>query len=282
MPRVPGPHPAVGRPGPADTFDGLESPAADPPLPRRVERLGRRRLDAGTDGSAAVPFGGPDGQPASAGSDSLFEARAARGMPGTWPPMAPPADAGRPAPVRQDTGQYAAAESSNVPGGQPDAGQPPVPRPGRWQGGVPTGDDPLFRPGAPDPPPGGEGPVPDGRPPEWPAHEGLHTGRRQRPDEAGPGAPAPSPRPEAVPDGPPDFGRQAPHVPRPADPPDAGPEPSALLSGTERDLLAQLQAELAARERRPRPYRRAGRNGTAQTVNGHGPEGERPPPDLAG
>jgi hypothetical protein len=59
--------------------------------------------------------------------------------------------------------------------------------------------------------------------------------------------------------------------------------PPALLHGTEGDLLAQMQAELAARERRPRPYRRAERHGSAHTVNGHssGPDGDRPPPDLA-
>jgi hypothetical protein len=60
-------------------------------------------------------------------------------------------------------------------------------------------------------------------------------------------------------------------------------EPSTLLSGTERDLLDQLQAELAAGDRRPRPYRRAGRNG--RTVNGHddGVNGhDAGPPDLAG
>ncbi len=283
MPRAPGPHPAVGRPGPADTFDGLDSPSVEAPLPRRVERLGRRPLEAGSDGSAAVPFAGPDGQPPSAGTggDSLFETRAARAMPGAWPSPAP-ADTGRPAAARQDNGQYPAAESPTVLGGQSDAGQAPVPRPGRWQGGVPTGDDPLFRPGAADPPAAGEGPAPDGRPTEWPAHEGLRPGRRYRSDESVPGMPAPPPRPETAAEGPPDPGRPAPHVPRPADPSDAGPESSAQLSGTERDLLAQLQAELAARERRPRPYRRAARNGTAQALNGHGSDGDRPPPDLAG
>jgi hypothetical protein len=56
--------------------------------------------------------------------------------------------------------------------------------------------------------------------------------------------------------------------------------PSAL-EGTEGDLMAQLQAELAARERRPRPYRRAEHNGSSHSVNGrgHGHDGERPPPD---
>ena len=45
----------------------------------------------------------------------------------------------------------------------------------------------------------------------------------------------------------------------------------AVLSSTERDLLAQLQAELADRERRPRPYRRA--RSAAPAVNGHGVNG---------
>lgn len=59
--------------------------------------------------------------------------------------------------------------------------------------------------------------------------------------------------------------------------PDADPEPvgdaePSVLSGTERDLLAQLQSELADRERRPRPYRRA-RSAAAPGVNGHGVNG---------
>jgi hypothetical protein len=70
------------------------------------------------------------------------------------------------------------------------------------------------------------------------------------------------------------------------DPEPAEAEPS-VLSSTERDLLSQLQAELADRERRPRPYRRARTpavNGHANGhgVNGHGtddpdPDGPEPP-----
>ena len=45
-----------------------------------------------------------------------------------------------------------------------------------------------------------------------------------------------------------------------------------MINSTERDLLAQLQAELADRERRPRPYRRA-RSAAAPAVNGHGVNG---------
>ena len=44
-----------------------------------------------------------------------------------------------------------------------------------------------------------------------------------------------------------------------------------MLGSTEHDLLAQLQAELADRERRPRPYRRA--RSAAPAVNGHGVNG---------
>jgi hypothetical protein len=68
--------------------------------------------------------------------------------------------------------------------------------------------------------------------------------------------------------------------------PPAEPGPSGQLSGTERDLLAQLQAELAGRQRPSRPYRRAARSSGSGAVNGHGhadgPNGDRTPPDLAG
>jgi hypothetical protein len=104
-------------------------------------------------------------------------------------------------------------------------------------------------------PPFGEGP-PEVSVSGVPVHQpGPPPGRRRRPDDNG------------VPPG-------------PAAPPDS--EPSALLNGTERDLLAQLQADLADQERRPRPYRRAGQNGRSHSVNGHGPGDDRPPPDLAG
>jgi hypothetical protein len=68
--------------------------------------------------------------------------------------------------------------------------------------------------------------------------------------------------------------------------PPVKPGPSRQLSGTERDLLAQLQAELAGRQRPSRPYRRAARSSGTGAVNGHGyadgPNGDRTPPDLAG
>jgi hypothetical protein len=71
----------------------------------------------------------------------------------------------------------------------------------------------------------------------------------------------------------PDDEAAAPAASRPAA---ADPESSGLLSSTEHDLLAKLQAEFGPQERRPRPYRRAGQNGAARSVNGHGPgDGDR-------
>jgi hypothetical protein len=101
-------------------------------------------------------------------------------------------------------------------------------------------------PGADDVPLFGEAPIRDV--PEGPAPDLPRTGRRRRPDADEPEAPAP-----------------------PAS------DVSSLFNNPERDLLAQLQAELAARERRPRPYRRA-RTGAdpapgGDGVNGHGVNG---------
>jgi hypothetical protein len=113
--------------------------------------------------------------------------------------------------------------------------------------------------------------------------------RTPGPDATGPTPPGTAPPEPRLPEPRPDVPR--PDVPRP-DVPWSGPpsspdfETSRLLGGTERDLLSQLQAELPTPERRPRPYRRAGRPGPTGTVNGHGhsprPDGERPPPDMAG
>jgi hypothetical protein len=85
------------------------------------------------------------------------------------------------------------------------------------------------------------------------------------------------PRDERRPDGPsPDPARHGRRRRPDADDPEPGPAPALeaeppVLGGTEHDLLAQLQAELADRERRPRPYRRA--RSTAPAVNGHGVNG---------
>jgi hypothetical protein len=144
------------------------------------------------------------------------------------------------------------------------------------RGDVPVGGEALFGPRVSDVPLFDRPPAPDGRSAD-PAPDGPRPGRRRRPDEPTPGASDASSR--GTPPGPPPADTTSPDTPGPAGPPHPDPEPSALLSGTERDLLAQLHADLA-RERRPRPYRRAGQNGSAGAVNGHhadGSTGDRPP-----
>jgi hypothetical protein len=82
----------------------------------------------------------------------------------------------------------------------------------------------------------------DGHRPDGPPPDPARPGRRRRPD---------------------------------TDDPEPGPAPveePPVLGSTERDLLAQLQAELTDRERRPRPYRRA-RSTATPAVNGHGVNG---------
>jgi hypothetical protein len=181
------------------------------------------------------------------------------------------------------------------------------------------GDAPAPERRVPDGPPSGgvfgradrapaQDPPPDDRAGEPEPDRGApRPGRRRRPEEAAvdlppastpPAPPAPRPAGPTDPAGPTPPG-PTPPGPGPAgssrkDPSDvlrSGPppsdfEPARLLHGTERDLLSQLQAELSTPERRPRPYRRAGRPGPTGTVNGHGhspaPDGERPPPDMAG
>jgi hypothetical protein len=260
MPHTPrtGPADRLGPDGAFDVFGasgGTDPAAAD--LPRRTERSERLRRHAGADGSGVILPARPDGA-SSAGRDggSLFESPTAQVAPSPGP---------RPSPQVNGGGDAAPPDTGEHPGGPlfpsaPGDGQTRLGRPARSPGDRPTADDPLFGPRTPDVPLFGGAPGPDG-----PAPEAQRPGRRRRP--------------EPPPDAPTPFAAAQPaHVPAPSRP---GDDP--LLQGTEGDLLAQLQAELAARERRPRPYRRAERNGSAHTVNGHssGPEGDRPPPDKA-
>jgi hypothetical protein len=133
----------------------------------------------------------------------------------------------------------------------------------------PRSDDPMFGPMQEVPlfseVPGPDGPVPDELAPGSPRRRR----RRPEPDEPASATPAVA---------------EPPSGPEPSGSGPSGSERSGALSGTERDLLAQLQAELAARERHPRPYRRAGQNSGARPVNGHGsaPNCDPNPPDLAG
>ena len=103
----------------------------------------------------------------------------------------------------------------------------------------------TFRPRSSDDVPlFGEAAAPTRGVPEGPAPDLPRTGRRRRPDA---------------------------DEPETAAPPATDVE-SSLLNSTEGDLLAQLQAELAGRERRPRPYRRA-RTDADPAANGHGVNG---------
>ena len=129
-------------------------------------------------------------------------------------------------------------------------GRPPRPGgPVRPPAGPPAAEMPRRLPPLPDvshPPADvplfGDAPSPDGRRPDAAPSDLPREGRRRRPE---------------------------PEEPEPAAPDDDSP----LLAGTERDLLAQLQAELASQERRPRPYRRAARTDVTPAVNGHGANG---------
>jgi hypothetical protein len=129
-------------------------------------------------------------------------------------------------------------------------GRPPRPGgPVRPTAGPPAAEMPRRLPPLPDvshPPADvplfGDAPSPDGRRPDAAPSDLPREGRRRRPE---------------------------PEEPEPAAPDDDSP----LLAGTERDLLAQLQAELASQERRPRPYRRAARTDVTPAVNGHGANG---------
>jgi hypothetical protein len=121
-------------------------------------------------------------------------------------------------------------------GRPPRPGSPVRPPSAEMPRRSPPPDVPLF----------GDAPSPDGRRPDAAPSDLPREGRRRRPE---------------------------PEEPEPAAPPAAPDADSPLLAGTERDLLAQLQAELASQERRPRPYRRAARTDVTPAVNGHGANG---------
>ncbi len=138
----------------------------------------------------------------------------------------------------------------------PTARVGPSPRPAQPGPSTPASDP--APPGASEAPLFGEPPR-DGHRPDAPSTDGGRPGRRRRPDADDP-EPGPPPAVEAQP---------------------------SVLNSTERDLLAQLHAELADRERRPRPYRRArsaapavnGHGVNGHGVNGHGVNGRRPDGD---
>ena len=300
-PMAAGPPPGAGGPPATGSFgvvDPTRTPAhAEPALPRRPARGGRGERDApGRDRATArppldAPGDGDDGV-------SLFESPTGRVEAPRSVPRPPPEDGEQarsaapfpsPEPVRPAE-PFASAEP--VQSAEPARSAEPFP-----STAASFQDDPLFAPDVPlfdDPPTDGAphrpGPMSPGRPTEQEGDQLPRRARRQRSDGP-PSRPFPS-TPFAP--APPDGSGTPDRAPRSADAP-AGPEhggerpdgngrdpvgfDGAAQGTTERDLLAQLQAELAARERRPRPYRRAGPNGRA--VNGRpGPDGG--PPDLAG
>jgi hypothetical protein len=270
--------------GPFDVFTTPRRPPDAPDLPSRP-------APAALAPDPAASGAGPATGRSPSGEVSLFDSPTARVGPRSQP-------------------QRPVAARSTAPPDEPSPESPAPPRPAVPPAGrepISFEDDPLF--GAapeegrfrdPESAPSGHTREPDGRPAERrPATE-------PRPERSSPDLPRRPrrPRPDEPTGLPPAFLPSArTPVPEPARPtPDAAPappahpdpEPSALLSGTERDLLAQLQAELAARDPRPRPYRRAGQNGRGVNghtggvngVNGHGGEGSGRPdggrPDLGG
>ena len=255
MPRTAAPPPPAVRPGPADAFDvfGTAGPAPDDELPRRDEQAGDLPRRGELTGQ-----GEQTGQNEQTGR-----------FPGAGRQDPVPFTGRRPEPPPAAPREVSLFES---PTARVEQHGPAAPGP-RQRDGRPAPDD--LGPRRP-------GPAAFGPPPSTPDHlRAVPPLRESGPESTATGAGMPAHQP-----GMPPGRRRRPEdeaaPPVPAGPPKPDPEPSALLNGTERDLLAQLQAELADRERRPRPYRRAAQNGRSHSVNGHGSGDDRPPPDLAG
>ena len=234
---------------------GLPQPPADPsafdvfetPTPsvedNAVERTGRTELPSRTapdrldpappTGGPELPFHAPEGARPAAGLFGAGHPRGAEGTAAFPPPAGREHGAAGPMP-RRTAGSERPADASLFDSPTARVGPPPRPASPRPPDLAPpaASEVPLFG----DPPR-------DERRPDAPPPDPARQGRRRRPDADDP-EPGPAPALEA--------------------------EPS-VLGSTEHDLLAQLQAELADRERRPRPYRRA--RSAAPAVNGHGVNG---------
>ena len=203
-------------------------------------------------GGPELPFRAPAGAPPAAG---LFSAGRPHGAEGTaaFPPQAAREQgAAGPMPRRTPGGERPADASLFD---SPTARVGPPPRPASPRPMTPPPD--LAPPAASEVPLFGDPPR-DERRPDGPSPDPARQGRRRRPDADDP-EPGPAPALEAEP---------------------------PVLGDTEHDLLAQLQAELADRERRPRPYRRGrsaapavnGHGVNGHAVNGHGADGHGPGP----
>ncbi len=250
MPPTAPPLPPAEHAEPAEAFDVFGTPTSHGTDENAAERTGRTPMPPRTvpefPGSPLPHRGPPErhaGGPSGSGqpTDARPEPDPFGADPGRTLAQPPAGRTGPPADVSLFVDSPTArVNSPSRPPGPPLRPIPPS------TAGDPRRPVPLDLPpaGSDDVPLFGEAPapvrgVPDGPPPELP-----RTGRRRRPDPD---------EPEAT-------------------PPPATDVESSLFNGTERDLLAQLQAELAARERRPRPYRRA-RTGAEPAVNGHGTNG---------
>jgi hypothetical protein len=264
MPPAVPPLPSADRAEPVEAFDVFGTPTSHGAVEDAAERTGRTPLPSRTvpelPGSP-LPHRAPPERRAvgPTGSGKLDEARPKPDLFGadTGRTLAqPPAGrrdrtvaetgphrtgrTGTPADVSLFDSPTARVSSPSRPPGPP---RRPIPPP---TAGDPRRPVPLDLPpaGSDDVPLFGEAPASTRGVPEGPAPDLPRTGRRRRPD---------------------------------ADDPETTPPPatdveSSLLNSTERDLLAELQEELAARERRPRPYRRA-RTDADPAVNGHGVNG---------
>ena len=265
MPSTAPPLPPAEHAEPAEAFDVFGTPPSHGTDENAAERTGRTPMPPRTvpefPGSP-LPHRGPPDRPAvgPCGSGQPADARPKPDPFGADPDRTlaqPPA--GRRDRAVAETGPYRTGRTGppadvslfdsptarvNSPSRPPEPPLRPIPPSTAGDPGHPVPMD-LPPAGSDGIPLFGEAPapirgVPDGPPPDLP-----RTGRRRRPDPD---------EPEAT-------------------PPPATDVESSLLNGTERDLLAQLQAELAARERRPRPYRRARTGEPGPAVNGHGTNG---------
>jgi hypothetical protein len=258
------PAPEVDEPTPQvdETRPVASVATAEPPGPEIPDEVPQEWEDDWRSGDWAIPPSGPTVLPPAESFD-VFETQARRADGNAVEqtgrtaaavdrpePEAVPATGAGPEEARASTAVFG-TDAADA-GTEGTAALPSRERRGPGQPSAPTTDVSLFDsptarvgPPRPVPPPDlpapGPGDVPlfgapsrDGAP-----SDPARPGRRRRPD---------------------------------SDDPEPGPaEEPSVLGSTERDLLAQLQAELADRERRPRPYRRA--RSAAPAANGHGVNG---------
>jgi hypothetical protein len=236
MPPAVPPLPATDRAEPAEAFDMFGTPTSHGTVENAAERTGRTPLPSRTasEHPSPDPFGADTGRTLAQPPASRRE----RAVGETGPHRT--GRTGTPPDVSLFDSPTGRVSSPSRPPGPPRRPTPP-PSAGAPRRPLPPGLPPA---GSDDVPLFGEPPAPTRGVPESPAPDLPRTGRRRRPDADDPETPSPP----------------------------ATDGESSLLPSTERDLLAQLQEELAARERRPRPYRRA-RTDADPAVNGHGVNG---------